>query len=195
MRLALFISVFSLVGSAGHALGAPPDARTVERGRYLVTIMGCNDCHTPLTMGPEGPMPDPARALSGHPEGLVMPTLAVPAEPWGWVGAATSTAFVGPWGTSYAANLTPDPETGILAKWTAETFIKTLRTGRHEGRGRPILPPMPWPMYRHATDGDLRAIFAYLRSLAPVKNRVPAPEEPPEASAPAQGPVTPTATR
>ena len=80
---------------------------------------------------------------------------------------------------SFTANLTPDPDTG-LGKWTADTFIQTLRTGRHEGVGRPILPPMPWPVYRQATDDDLRAVFAYLRSLPPIKNRVPQPVDPPE---------------
>ena len=63
--------------------------------------------------------------------------------PWAWSGAATNTAFAGPWGVSFTANLTPDDETG-LGKWTAETFIAALRTGRHEGKGRPILPPMPY---------------------------------------------------
>lgn len=184
MRHAITSLVLVLSIPTGAALAAPDDPQ-VERGKYLVTIMGCNDCHTPMTMGPDGPALDTARWLSGHPEGLVMPPPPALAEPWGWVGAATNTAFAGPWGVSYAANLTPDPETGILAKWTADTFIKTLRTGRHEGRGRPILPPMPWPMYRNATDDDLRAVFAYLRSLKPVKNRVPQPTEPPETGAPA----------
>ena len=91
----------------------------------------------------------------------------------------TNTAFAGPWGTSFTANLTPDDETG-LGKWTAETFIATLRTGRHEGKGRPLLPPMPWPMIRTLTDEDLRAVFAYLQSLPPIRNRVPAPVDPDE---------------
>jgi hypothetical protein len=77
---------------------------------------------------------------------------------------------------SFTANLTPDPETG-LGKWTVETFIAAIRTGKHEGQGRPILPPMPWPMYKNATDDDLRAIFAFLRSIPPIKNRVPRPIE------------------
>ena len=91
----------------------------------------------------------------------------------------TNTAFAGPWGTSFTANLTPDDETG-LGKWTGETFIATLRTGRHEGKGRPLLPPMPWPMIRTLTDEDLRAVFAYLQSLPPIRNRVPAPVDPDE---------------
>jgi hypothetical protein len=89
------------------------------------------------------------------------------------------TAFAGPWGVSFTANLTPDPETG-LGKWTEETFVETIRTGRHEGRGRPILPPMPWENFKEATDEDLHAIFAYLKTLPPIRNRVPQPIDPPE---------------
>jgi hypothetical protein len=80
---------------------------------------------------------------------------------------------------SFTANLTPDPETG-LGKWTADTFIQAIRSGRHEGQGRPILPPMPYPQYRQATDEDLRAVFAYLQTLTPVRNQVPQPIDPPE---------------
>jgi len=151
----------------------------IARGSYLVKIMGCNDCHTPWKMGPEGPEPDMTRMLSGHPQDIVMPAVTLDKGPWGWVGAATNTAFSGPWGVSFTANLTPDPETG-LGKWTSETFIQALRTGRHEGQGRPILPPMPYPQYRNATDEDLRAVFAFLQSISPIRNRVPQPIDPPE---------------
>jgi hypothetical protein len=96
-----------------------------------------------------------------------------------WIGAATNTAFAGPWGVSFAANLTPDPETG-LGKWTPEMFIATMKTGRHEGKGRPILPPMPYFVVAKLTDEDIRDLFAYLQSLPPVRNRVPAPVDPPE---------------
>lgn len=169
------------VPAATAAAAALVDPARIERGAYLVRIMGCNDCHTPWTMGARGPEPDLTRALTGHPADLVMPPPPkLPEGPWIWMGGATNTVFAGPWGVSFAANLTPDPETG-LGKWTQETFVTALRTGRHEGKGRPILPPMPWPMYGQATDEDLGAIFAYLQSLAPVKNRVPAPVDPPEA--------------
>jgi mono/diheme cytochrome c family protein len=161
------------------AAAAPPAGR-VERGAYLVRIMGCNDCHTPLKMGPAGPRPDMSRALTGHPSDLVMPPApALPKGPWAWVGAVTNTAFAGPWGVSFAANLTPDPETG-LGKWTPEMFIATMKTGRHEGKGRPILPPMPYFVVAELTDQDIRDLFAYLQSLPPVRNRVPAPVDPPE---------------
>ena len=119
------------------------------------------------------------RSLSGHPQDIVVTPPVLENGPWVWAGTGTNTAFAGPWGVSFTANLTPDPETG-LGKWTETTFIETLRTGRHEGQGRPILPPMPYPMYRQATDEDLRAVFAYLRSLPPIRNRVPQPIDPPE---------------
>ena len=91
---------------------------------------------------------------------------AVPAGPWLVVAAPTNTAWSGPWGVSFTANLTPDAETG-LGKWTLKTFSETIRTGRHMGRGRKILPPMPIPMYKHFTDADLEAIYTYLQSIPP----------------------------
>ena len=183
----------ALLASAGPALStavaAPPPApshvpaskEVLERGRYLTTIMGCNGCHTPWKLGSRGPEPDMTRMLSGHPESERV-TAPPKMEKGPWIAAAlhTNTAWAGPWGVSFTANLTPDPETG-LGKWTAETFIAALRTGRHEGQGRPILPPMPYPMYRQATDEDLRAVFAYLQSIPAIKNRVPQPIEPAEA--------------
>jgi mono/diheme cytochrome c family protein len=151
----------------------------VARGRYLVSTSACMDCHTPLKMGPNGPEPDLARLLSGHPESLVMPPVpALPEGPWLMIGSATNTAWAGPWGVSFTANLTPDPETG-LGRWTAEDFKRTIRTGRHLGRGREILPPMPIPVYNNFSDADLEAVFAYLRTIPPVKNRVPEPWAPP----------------
>jgi mono/diheme cytochrome c family protein len=159
---------------------APPDQTRIERGAYIVRSMGCNDCHTPWIMGPRGPAPDMTRALTGHPADLVLPPPpSLPPGPWTWMGAASNTAFAGPWGVSFTANLTPDPETG-LGKWTAEMFIQAIRTGRHEGKGRPILPPMPAAMLANMTDEDLNAIFAYLQSLKPVRNRVPQPIDPPD---------------
>ena len=155
-------------------------AARVERGAYLVRTMGCNDCHTPWKMGPRGPEPDMTRALTGHPADLVMPPApSLPPGPWSWVAASTNTAFAGPWGVSFTANLTPDAQTG-LGTWTAEMFIATMKTGRHEGKGRPLLPPMPYPVVASLTDEDIRSLFAYLQSLPPVRNRVPAPIDPPE---------------
>lgn len=167
------------VGASGAAeSGKPASVRAgaeelVRRGEYLVKTIGCDDCHTPWILGPRGPEPDMSRRLSGHPEGEVMPAPPASTEgPWIWHGAATNTAFAGPWGVSYAINLTPETQTGI-GVWTEEIFIDTLRNGRHWGVARPILPPMPWQNYRNMTDEDLAAMFAYLQQLPPVVNRVP----------------------
>jgi mono/diheme cytochrome c family protein len=176
-----------LVAVALALAGAEPlhaeDATLVQRGKYLVDTIGCHDCHTPFVMTEQGPSRDMARALSGHPESLELPAApALPEGPWKAVASGTFTAWSGPWGTSFTANLTPDPDTG-LGKWTYENFRDTLRTGRHLGRGRMVLPPMPIPAYRNLTDEDLRALFAYLQSVPAVKNRVPEPRPPAAAAA------------
>ena len=150
----------------------PPPVSPVERGKYLVSIAACDDCHTPAKMGPNGPEPDMERALSGHPEQVGPMPAAKNLAPWGWAGAPTNTAFSGPWGISYTFNLTPDTNTG-LGIWTEGMFIEAIRTGKHMGKARPIMPPMPWPVYRNATDDDLKAVFAYLRTLKPITNHVP----------------------
>ena len=161
---------------SGAALAADPSQ--VARGKYLVTVAGCNDCHTPWIVGPNGPEPDMTRMLSGHPQNFVVKSPAkTPDEPWVMTAAGTNTAFSGPWGVSFTANLTPDPETG-LGQWTQRNFTDTIRTGRHHGRGREILPPMPIRMYRNFTDDDLEAIFGYLGTIPVVKNRVPEPLPP-----------------
>src|SRR5688572_2006378 len=156
-------------------------AAKVKRGEYLVSIMGCNDCHTPWKMGPKGPEPDMDRFLSGHPEQIGRLPMAKNAEPFLWSGFATNTAFSGPWGVSYAFNLTPEQNTG-LGIWTEEMFMQTIRTGRHMGVSRPINPPMPWPAYRNATDDDLKAVYAYLRTIKPIVNRVPEYQPPVESN-------------
>jgi hypothetical protein len=169
--LALATVAFVSIGARPDAGRASHDAR-VARGEYLVKIMGCNDCHTPLTMGERGPEPDMARMLSGHPENC--PVGAAPAVPGTWLmtTAVTGTAFAGPWGISYTANLTPDQNTG-LGIWTEEMFVNAIRTGKHMGVSRPINPPMPWQTYRFATDEDLKSLYAYLRTIPPVVNHVP----------------------
>ena len=173
------LTIASPLASSGEP-AADAAAAKLAHGKYLVTIAGCNDCHTPLVMGPDGPERDMTRMLSGHPESLVMPPRPVlPEGPWGAVAAATFTAWSGPWGVSFTANLTPDPETG-LGKWTLQNFRDTLRTGRRMGRGREILPPMPIPMYKNLTDEDIESIFTYLQSIPAVKNHVPEPLPPPE---------------
>ena len=176
------VAAGALLAALGTAACTAPKAASqatrAERGKYLVTIGGCNDCHTPLKMGPKGPEPDMARMLSGHPESFEISAGTTPeSEKWMVTMAATGTAFSGPWGVSFAANLTPDQNTG-LGIWTEDMFIGAIRTGKHMGVSRDILPPMPWPMYRNATDEDLKSIFAFLRSIRPIHNRVPTPLPP-----------------
>lgn len=173
--LPLMLAATLLAPAAAHA--QEPSAQ-VKRGEYLVTTGLCHDCHTPLVMGPDGPAPDMKRALSGHPQDIVITAPAPVSAPWMGGFSPTLTAWSGPWGVSFSANLTPDPETGRLRDFTEQQFLQTLRTGRHQGQGREILPPMPWPFIGKMTDDDLKAIFAYLRQVAPVKNKVPEPLPP-----------------
>jgi Cytochrome c len=181
-----FLLLFSTAGcqqpevAQADAAPTPPAVEAADRGKYLVTVTGCNDCHTPFKRGPNGPEPDMQRMLAGHPQELAMPDAPASRGPWAWSGAATNTAFAGPWGVSYASNLTPEPNTG-LGIWTEDLFIKALRNGRHWGQARPILPPMPWQGYARMTDADLKAIYSYLRTIPPVVNTVPesVPAQPP----------------
>jgi mono/diheme cytochrome c family protein len=180
MRLtASAMLALALVPSASLAQDEDP-AALVARGEYIVTTTGCGDCHTPLTMGSNGPEPDMSRMLSGHPQEIVIDAPAQVAEPWAFAGSPTNTAWSGPWGVSFTANLTPDPETGVLRDYTAAQFIEAMRTGRHKGQGRPILPPMPWPAFGQMTDEDLRAMYAYLQQIPPIRNQVPEPLPPGE---------------
>jgi mono/diheme cytochrome c family protein len=159
---------------------AAPASNQVKRGEYLVTVGVCHDCHTPKNYKGNLPEPDLTRALSGHPADAPVPSIPTGmGTPGNWMLAGNEhfTAWAGPWGVSFASNLTPDEETGI-GTWTEDMFIKAIRTGKHMGEGRDILPPMPWPYFAKATDDDLKAIFAYLRSLKPVKNAVPDPVPP-----------------
>jgi len=156
-----------------------PKSATLARGKYLVTFGGCHDCHTPKLMTDKGPALDTKRLLSGFPSSDKIP--AVPEGvlgPKSWGGLFTNdlTGWAGPWGVSFASNLTSDKETGIGA-WTEKAFLQVLRTGKTAG-GRPILPPMPWESIRQASDRDLKAMFAYITSLPPVRNMVPAPVPP-----------------
>lgn len=159
---------------ASLALGNKP-ANPVARGKFLVGLAGCSDCHTPMKLGPQGPEPDMSRYLSGHPENANFPPPPKLTGPW--VAATGFTAWAGPWGISYAANLTPDMNTG-MGIWTEEIFINAMRTGKHFGVARDILPPMPWRALANLDDADLRAMYAYLRSIPAVRNQVPQPALP-----------------
>jgi cytochrome c553 len=177
--VAVVIAV-TAVRALGLSRGMPrktADAR-VARGRYLVSAMGCASCHTPKTMGPGGPRADESRFLAGHSESSDLgPPPRIDGGRWVAVSSWDTTAWAGPWGISYSANLTPDENTG-LGSWSEDTFVRALRTGRHMGVSRPILPPMPWGAFRNLSDDDLRAIYAYLRTVTPIRNRVPEPGPP-----------------
>ena len=159
------------------ATAAPAAPTPVERGKYLVNAIGCNDCHTPKTMGPNGPEPDMTRLLSGQPEADKLPPAPKPDGPWIASTTPNMTAWAGPWGVSFAANLTPDRNTG-LGIWTEQMFVTAIREGKHMGTSRPILPPMPWQDLRMLSDADLKAIFAYLQSIPAIANHVPDPIAP-----------------
>ena len=157
-------------------------AELMKRGEYLAVVGGCHDCHTPKNYGSKGPEPDMTRALSGHPVSAKLPEVPAGVLGPGMWAAVTNehfTAWAGPWGVSFAMNLTPDEETG-MGTWNEAMFIKAMRTGKHLGEGREILPPMPWQNLARATDEDLKALFIYLQSIPPVKNAVPDPVPPME---------------
>ncbi len=151
----------------------------IARGAYLVNAMGCEDCHSPKVFGPQGPQPDPKRHLAGHPQDEPLPPVdpELLKSPWVLFNMH-STATIGPWGTSFAANLTSD-NTGI-GLWTEEQFFRAIREGKYKGmaNGRMLLPPMPWPNFARLSDEDLKSIFAYLKSTEPVRNIVPQPLPP-----------------
>lgn len=174
LTIAAGVSWQAVRATAPSATAAVRSAARVERGQYLVDTIGCHDCHTPKKPGSNGPELDLNRMLSGHPEGLELPPPPVLEESWPVVASWDFTAWSGPWGISYPMNLTPDENTGI-GIWTEDMFITAIRQGRHMGVSRPILPPMPWEVYRNLTDEDLRSIFAFLRSVPPIHNRVPDP--------------------
>jgi len=155
------------------------EQQMIERGEFLVTAGGCDDCHTPKNLGPKGPEMDMTRRLSGHPAGTTVPPVDTTLlHQWAYL-SHDLTMAVGPWGVTFSANLTPDNETGI-GTWQPEMFIRAIKTGKHLGvaEGRPIFPPMPWQSIARLSDEDLKAMFMYLKSLPAVKNNVPDPLPP-----------------
>jgi hypothetical protein len=169
---------------AKEAKGKGKDAKAAEdpvaRGRYLVSFAGCNDCHTPWVFNKDlgMPVPDHTRFLSGHPAGGPEPQGKVdPKNDLAFIGA-TFTAFKLPFGMVYSANLTPDKETGI-GNWTEEMFLGVFKKGLHMGvEGRPVMPPMPWQEYRNMTDDDLKAVFAFLKTIPAIHNPIADPKVP-----------------
>lgn len=156
----------------------------IKRGAYLVNYGGCNECHSPKIYTDMGPVYDTTKLLSGHQQGLRIPkvdTSLIGTDKW-YLGNIDQTAWVGPWGVSFSANLTPDIRTGIGA-WTEDIFIKAMKNGLHLGVGRPILPPMPFMGLAGLRDEDLKSVFAYLKSIKPIDNKVPDPIPPNEVAA------------
>jgi len=174
----VFFGPLAVVSTPADPVTKAPAAKDqkVARGAYLVNFGSCNDCHSPKVLTDQGPVPDKTRLLSGHPAASKLPPFKKEdIGPGKWVLFSDDlTACVGPWGVTCAANLTPDENTG-LGLWSEEMFVNAMRTGKHMGAGRPIMPPMPWFSVAELTDDDLSAVFAYLRSLPPVKNQVPGP--------------------
>jgi hypothetical protein len=179
--LGVFLSYALLASFGPHQAFAQKGMKEiVERGRILVEFGGCNDCHSPKVFGPNGPMVDTTKPLSGAPSANQVPSVPegiLGPGKWGALTTPDLTTWAGPWGVSFARNLTPDKETG-LGSWTEAMFIKALRTGKDMGEGRPILPPMPWEGIRKLKDDDLKAIFAYLKSLKPIHNPIHDPIPP-----------------
>lgn len=148
-------------------------------GEHLLAIGGCHDCHTPKKFGPNGMEPDMTKALAGHLTDAPVPDVnKAEMAKKGLAVTNDLTVWVGPWGVSYAANLTPD-STGILG-WKEEQFIYALRKGIFKGLpgSRPLLPPMPWQSIGQMTDDELKALFAYLKTVTPIRNVVPQAEPP-----------------
>jgi Cytochrome c len=147
----------------------------VKRGSYLVNAIGCDDCHSPKTMGAHGPEIIPEQRFGGYPSGRPLAKVDTNVIKNGWVMLGPDlTNAVGPWGMSFAANISSD-ETGI-GTWSEKQFFKVLREGKFKGLdgSRDLLPPMPWFVYKNMTDDDIRSIFAFLKSTRPVSNIVPA---------------------
>ena len=185
------IAALAAVTAAYSAEGKkdPAKEKQIKRGEHLVKAGLCGDCHTPKKMGPNGPEEDMSRMLSGHPASPELPPAPkLPPGPWMVMSDGGLTAWSGPWGVSFTRNLTPDKETG-LGDWTEQNFLDTIRTGKKLGKGRALLPPMPIPGINNYTDDELKAIFAYLRTIPAIKNPVPEPIPPapkPAAHAPAK---------
>ncbi len=148
-------------------------ASQAEWGSHLTIITGCGDCHTPKKMTAQGPVENPSLILSGHPSQIPAPSLMPEQLSKGMAATYDLTAWNGPWGTSYASNLTPD-STGI-GGWSEQQFITCIRKGLFKGLvgSRPIMPPMPVNDFKHMTDDELNAIFAYLKTVKPINNVVP----------------------
>ena len=135
-------------------------AAMVKRGEYLITISGCDDCHSPKNMGPDGPEIDMSKRLSGFPSSRPIPEFDSNIVKKGIAQFNSDlTAAAGPWGISFAANLTSDASGA--GSWPFENFRYAMRHGKLKGLegSRPLLPPMPWFNIAKMTDLDLEAVL------------------------------------
>lgn len=155
----------------------PDSMKLIQRGKYLVSEIGtCGDCHSPRIIKNGIAVFDSTRLYSGFPSDRPIPEINTDETSKGYIVAFQDfTSVSGPWGTSFAANITSDPS-GI-GTWSFEQFETALRHGKYKGfmDGRPMLPPMPWENFRSLPDEDLKAMFYFLKSTQPVRNIVPAP--------------------
>jgi len=181
ITLSIAATVIMYAISSGNEKPERPKPMTqeekVKRGEYLVNAVGCDDCHSPKRMGKHEPEIIPELRFSGSPSTAQLPSVNTGEIKKGWMMFAPDlTSAAGPWGQSYAANISSDA-TGI-GNWKEEQFIKALREGKYKGldNTRPLLPPMPWFVYKNFSDDDLKSIFAYLKSTKPVHNVVAAPK-------------------
>ena len=167
--LAAFFFILQLNCSSKKELS---NDELIARGKYMATIGGCNDCHSPKIMTQMGPIPDSTKLLSGYRANLpILPVDTSLVTPGKWILTNDETSiWVGPWGISFSANITPDSATGI-GSWTLDNFTNAMRTGKHLGTGRMILPPMPWQSVGSLTNDDIKALFAYLQSV-PAINKI-----------------------
>jgi hypothetical protein len=166
-------------GKDNSKISESSNVTKIEQGKYLVTIMGCNDCHSPKKITANGSEVIPELMLSGFPSDRPKVKFDNSMIKSGYpIFYPDLTGAAGPWGITYASNLTPDAN-GI-GDWTEEQFKKALTQGKYGGLDnvRMLLPPMPWQNFINISDDDLSAIFNYLKSIKPVNNMVPPPVNP-----------------
>lgn len=176
LRIFVFALVFVLVQCTAPQEKKMTKDEMIKRGAYLVNFGACHDCHSPKVFTDMGPLPDTTRLLSGFQFDSGIPKVDTTLiKPGGWyLTNSDLTAWVGPWGISFSANLTPDERTGI-GSWNEQMFINAIRNGLHLRANRPILPPMPFMGIAGLNDEDLKSVFAYMMSIKPVSNKVPDP--------------------
>jgi Cytochrome c len=175
VTLALFACTNGTSSTGGMAVISQDSL--VKRGSYLVNSIGCDDCHSPKKMGPAGPEIDLEHRFAGHMANMALGKIDPAVMKEGWLLFTMDlTAAVGPWGVSYAGNISSDA-TGI-GNWSEAQFMNALRHGKLKGmnEGRPLLPPMPWQNFSKLSDTDIKAIYAFLKTTKPVENVVPAPK-------------------